>query len=368
MSGPGLIVFVDGLGYDAAVDRGLFPMLPDKRAIVPGVGYSVNIQAELFAGQSPDVAGFFCHWGYAPAGSRLAPLRPILEAWNAVIPAYSWPDVQAHRFLARIVGIDTLRIPFRELPWLKRVGEYHTSTGDTKLLRGGHLVSWARTGERAPRRDSVVCERTLELLRGDIDRPVIATLVDFDSVGHEPGPGTPEFEAAAVLLGRSVSELVQALEDRFPGSPVVVLSDHGQSIVTGATQLDLESVLGRADPKRYVSFVDSTIVRVWTDNPSILARARDYLEGRSHVLSEVERERFGITNERFGALIAIARDGTVFTPSHFHGRVIPKGMHGYHPDARSQWAVWASRGVNLDDATQMTPRLAHDAMMRAFIT
>ena len=28
----------------------------------PGLGFSVNVQMELFAGQQPDEAGFFCEW------------------------------------------------------------------------------------------------------------------------------------------------------------------------------------------------------------------------------------------------------------------------------------------------------------------
>lgn len=373
----GLIVFVDGLGADVAAERGLFSDLPDHRAIVPGVGYSVNIQAELFAGTSPDQAGFFCHWQYAPAGSRFRRLRPLLEAWSAMVPSHGWVDVQAHRLLARglpahRLGVDTLRIPFRELPWLGRAGEYHTVTGDCDLFRAAHLVSWAKTGQPAGRRDPVVFEAALDLLRRRVDRPVVTTLVDLDAIGHDPGPGSPAFEAATRVLDARVRALVSALDAYAPGAPVVVLSDHGQSPVTGAVDLAAEGglprILGRPRPDRWTWFVDSTIARVWSPDVARLEAARAYLGPRAHVLSEAERRRFGVIDPRFGDVIAIAPEGTVFRPSHFAGRAMPRGMHGYHPDARSQWAAWASRGIEPPPpSAPLAPIEAHQALRSAFL-
>ncbi|MEX2446266.1 MAG: alkaline phosphatase family protein [Dehalococcoidia bacterium] len=367
MSAPGLIVFVDGLGAEAAEERRLFRSLPDHRAVVPGLGYSVNIQAELFAGTTPDDAGFFCHWQYAPQGSRAAAVRPLLEAWSALVPAHSWLDVQAHRALARGLGMDALRIPLRELAWLRRTGDYHTVTGDCDLFRSAHLVSWARAERPVGRRDAVVFEQALALLRRRVERPVVATLVDFDAVGHDPGPRTPPFEAAAQQLDVRVSRLVEALDAYAPDAPVVVLSDHGQTAVRDALDLALDRTLGRPAPGRWVSFIDSTVARVWSPDPALLGRAREALEAHAHVLSEDERRRFGVTSRRFGDLITVAPEGAVFRPSHVSGRSISPGMHGYHPDTPSQWAAWASRGVPVPDTPRLSTLEAHGALTSRFV-
>ena len=65
---PCLLVFIDGLPsahMDILADSGEWS---SRKSVTPGLGFSVNIKAEMFAGMSPDMAGYFNEWSYTHKG------------------------------------------------------------------------------------------------------------------------------------------------------------------------------------------------------------------------------------------------------------------------------------------------------------
>ncbi len=79
---PILIIFIDALPHDRGV--GIVKKLNSTvhSRSVPGVGYSINVKSELFAGMNPDEVGYFCEWNYNPSKSTpalVSLLTPFVE-------------------------------------------------------------------------------------------------------------------------------------------------------------------------------------------------------------------------------------------------------------------------------------------------
>ena len=72
-----LVIFIDALPYEVAKK---FTSLKKYNIapLTPGYGYSVNLHAELFAGVTPDKAGYFGDMAYNGKPISLNPLMKLL--------------------------------------------------------------------------------------------------------------------------------------------------------------------------------------------------------------------------------------------------------------------------------------------------
>jgi hypothetical protein len=110
--------------------------------------------------------------------------------------------------------------------------------------------------------------------------------------------------------------------------------------------LDIEEKCGKASNDSYMYFSDANLLRVWIFDDALHAPIQTYLEQYPHgqILSDEERQTYGLTSSRFGEFIYVLDEKLAFQPSTF-ARNIPKGMHGYHPTVPSQQGValhWGS--------------------------
>ena len=55
-----LLIFIDALPYGCLSEAPFLSSFPFAARVVPGLGYSINIKAEIFGGYRPAEAGFFC--------------------------------------------------------------------------------------------------------------------------------------------------------------------------------------------------------------------------------------------------------------------------------------------------------------------
>jgi hypothetical protein len=115
---PIILMFVDGLPLTDAdtvvpADWLVSPM-------VPPLGYSVNIKAELFAGQNPDDLGWFCEWNIADEP------RPRWQGRAARVASKfagnDYIDYAAHRLLERTFHERLYNVPLECIHQLSKQG------------------------------------------------------------------------------------------------------------------------------------------------------------------------------------------------------------------------------------------------------
>ena len=124
-----------------------------------------------------------------------------------------------------------------------------------------------------------------------------------------------------------------------------VFSDHGMAKVIDSIEINLENEFGQCNETSYLYFKDSTMLRVWCFNTDIDNEIEHFLAQRTDgiLLSEIQRQYYGVTNPDYGTHIFILNEGLVFQPG-FFGRKTPKGMHGYLPEISSQQGILLIKG------------------------
>lgn len=347
--GGATVVFVDALArvYLDAYHRELafLDALPGRAEVEPGMGFSINIKAELLAGLTPDDLGFFCKWNRRPTPAFRVPRW--VKHLGRLFDGGQLTSRLAHRVFSRVVGVDLFTIPFGEIdlfePVLMPEAYAEGFPHPTILSRGGFRRVVHGPGLRTDAQVAAAAERALD--SGD---NVYVALIEPDAVGHRQGPQSAAMRAKLQEVGAHL-EALWAAHRRAGRGTFLVFSDHGMAPVTSRPWFDPEEAFGPPGPGRYACFSDSTMLRVWVEDP----RRREEFEGRlgslpwGALLSADERVRFGITSPAHGDFIVLAHEGVIPVPSHVggkHPRAV--GMHGYHPDLESQRGVvaWWSPG------------------------
>lgn len=345
MREPATIVFVDALA-EYYLDRyrdelAVVRDLPSRVGIEPGMGFSINIKAELLAGLTPDDLGFFCKWNYRPEPAFRVP------GWARILgglfDGHQLTSRLAHRVLSRVIGTDLFTIPFDEIDLFEPVGIPEAYLEDfphaTVLSEGGFRRVVHGPGMAS---DRAVTEAAVALMSSSDN--LYVTLIEPDAVGHRQGPHSAGMARKLEEVASQVEALWSA--HRAAGRGVFLLfSDHGMAPVTNHPWFDPADHFGPPGHRRYACFSDSTMLRFWVFDDSLRDRIGERLANLEWgtVLGAEERERFGITSMAHGDILFLVDEGVIPTPSHVggkHPRAV--GMHGYHPDLESQrgLAAW----------------------------
>ncbi len=347
---PTLIIFVDALGY-AQLER--LPRLSCwsyRARLKPGFGYSINIHPELFSGLTPDEVGFFGEWTVDPSRAPALKYRRLLPLLDRLFRPY---------FLNR--GLQTVLTArygrghiMPNIP-LARLGDFAIRgvkvsspdyTHPSIFSEFPDLVAIRSAGVPKGQRDATLVAQARDYVEGGA-RQLYLPLPDLDGIGHAHSTSSAEWSIHLGNIDNWVSELAQAFLGLHRDGDVFVVSDHGMADVDAGVAFDLESEVGAAQSGRYLYFTDSTLVRVWIDDPALGPPIADYF-ARSRVASLVtheERVEYGLTNPAFGDFIAVLGEGLCFKPSTF-ARNIPAAMHGYHPEVESQHATLLHYGAH----------------------
>ncbi len=340
---PSLIVFIDCLPF-SSLPAGFLAELPGRASVRPGFGYSVNQVTELFAGLTPDEAGFFNIFNYNPGNAWSRAWAPAVRLLSPLRRAY-YLDRVAHRALSRMVGF-TANIPFAYLGAFEPTGSYpfspsfpHPTLLGGPGFRGTAVLHSPLKDVPPPDRDRVLVERALGAVRAG--ESLFLSLPDLDSLVHSTGLGSPEFRARVQDYQAWVGELIAAFRHANPDGFVAVVSDHGAANVRGGYDLRIERHFGRPRPDRYMYFLDATLARFWVPDAGLRSEIAAHLEAERHgvLVTEDERSEYGIAARAFGDLVWVANEGVAISPS-FLGRGTAKGLHGYHPALPSQRAVF----------------------------
>jgi len=349
-----LLILVDGLPY-YRVSSDLAPFLASvgvRGPLEPGLGFSINIYPELFAGRQPDDLGYFNKWGLKRAEDFAQPRRIArLAAGVADVSRLSQLASRAlHKLWEGAIGEKNLaNIPFQLLPFYARnpseevleTGAYPTvfSIWGTKLLLSYKFPG--RLGEK----DNRTVEEALRAMGSGASLFVL--LGDLDGIAHVQGLDA-RFDAHVRRLDVWVEKLVRTFRQRHGSAAhVVVISDHGMARTdpSKAVSLRLQRRFGRIRYDTYVPFWDALMLRIWVQDQGLLSDMLDYVSGFEfgRVLSEEDRQYFGVTKREFGDIIFLLKEGFAFYPSFFGAR-FPKALHGYDPKLDSQQAFFGYLG------------------------
>ena len=367
---PALILFIDGLPHYELARTSIMRGFPVTCALQPPFGYSPNIYAELYSGLTADEVGFFNEWTRDadaerdPMNRALGALAPLLDLTRAT----GLTSTLAHRLAGKVARRSLANIPFRYLRWYahRAVKVYDTARfqHETLFRKYGFAVITGEQFRGIGQRDERVFSNGLEAIRRGGN--VYLSFVDYDNLCHRHGVASRIVRDRLQLLDQYVQLLDETFRSMHSDGAVFVVSDHGMVDVTDGYDLRIEAALGPAHPDDYLYFPDSVMCRIWCKKPGRVAEIRQYFEGLGvgHVITEGERDRWGVTDRAFGDLMFVL-DPPLCFQQNFHGWRLPLAMHGYHPDHYSQWGIFLARNTDLvSTGTVVTPIQVHGTFER----
>ncbi len=349
---PLLLIFIDGFPhYVLKKDNFFIGQLDTVAPLQPGFGFSVNIFAELYAGLTPDDAGYLNIWeleqgdDFGRTAVRVAPLK---KAAQRIVDRFTRRPQQfsrlLHKVYERIVHEGNIgNIPFSYLPYFRRSSgarpiNYIFDEPGMMVFRHEQIPGsiWDR--------DEAAYARALDSVkRGD---SVFVTFGSLDHTGHLAGPGSPRFVQRAKLVDGWCKEMIEAfLAAHSQDGHVVICSDHGHTDVHATVSLDFEKRFGKPGFDTYWYFLDSTMARVWVKDQQLRGRIAEFLGHHPDgtLLDDAKRAEYGISNQSFMDLLFVLHAGKTLWPSWTGGR-FPKGMHGYLPKEPSQQGIFVFHG------------------------
>ena len=349
MSKRALVIFLDAVPQMMLEEHAQFLSKFGKSgAMTPGLGFSLNLFPELFAGISPDQLGYFNKWTLSQAmwnGEEQPRTNPILSSVARIVDR----TTRGSQLLSRAIhkGFEKIyrqgniaNIPFEYLPYYVNNS---LQDGDVSYFFDElSYIEVVRFNEfRVPidQQDEYAFEEAC--LKAREGKSVFVTFGYLDHLGHLKGPESTEFKSRIELLDRWCEQLVDIFStvssDDFS---VVICSDHGMASVTEKVFLDLDKHIGRPSLSTYAYFLDSVIARIWVKTPALVEEISEYLSNLEvgRILDQELRSKYCTTNREFGDIIFMLDEGKLFWPG-WYGGWFPKGMHGYMPTEKAQQAM-----------------------------
>jgi len=324
-----LIVFIDAFPFKCKSI--LLDLLHDNIQsiveLIPEIGYSSNQHPALFSGLLPDEVGYFTDWDYngSKFGCKINYLKHDSNI-NFFI-----------NYLSSKIGLTSNNIPIGLKKYFSSKGIYYFKNPDKfKLLRINKLANFKLRYAKL-NKEFEMLDKLNEIKFTEKEFIVINSI---DHWGHLFGPYCMRYKELIINLIKKTSNIVNNFMKQYPKGKVMIISDHGMTVINRRKNLILEEMFGKQG-KKYIYFIDSVILRVWCID-EIYYNIKKYLTEEScKVLNKSERIYYGLTKKSFGSIIAIAPAGTVFNPNYFGTgiRHRVRGMHGYFPDEKTQHGI-----------------------------
>lgn len=330
-----VMIFVDSLPYTKALRMNSLTKF-NITSFKTGFGYSINILPMLLNTAYPDDLGYLNEWSYAP-DSKFKRFKTILQLLSRLRISY-YSDRFLHKLLSKITPI--ANIPFHLLPFFEsKLPDIYCGEALTNFKK----ITWKLFKQN---RDAQVYSVAKKALSSHDN--LFVTFTDLDHVGHAYGLSSPEYSSKFNEIDKYVNTLSRPIINA--GGKVIVFSDHGMANVTKSINISIEKAIGKAGKKSYIYFIDSTLLRIWIFDERLRSKIIHYLQRipDGQILTEKQRQKYGITSRKFGDIIFILNEGIVFSPN-FFGKKVPKAMHGYLPEIKSQHAVFASSDLKIDN-------------------
>jgi len=348
-----IVILLDGFPYKEAKQFSVFDDLGLQLIKVrPQFGFSINIKPAIYAGLSPDELGILNMW--QPDYQKIqnnqnnrAPdtiFRQIRRILDLSIRWWQPLSRSFHKLFDLFSSYsNTANIPFELLPFFTENHLDHSQAMGILSELGFSEITVKPTrdklGTRQADRDKIDA-----FYRGlSRSKLIYLPLIELDYIGHFYGFSSKKFIEHLGFLIAQVKIIVNQFRYKYgEDSKVVVLSDHGFTDITDNVFFNIEDYFGPPRPDRYLYFLDSTMARIWVYKDSLRRSIKQFCSEfhGGELLSDTDRNRYGITNQQFGDYFIILNEGMFFYPG-YYGGFVAKGMHGYRPELDSQQAFFA---------------------------
>lgn len=360
-----LIIFIDSLPYSVLKrEKNLYlSNIGNITPVQPGLGYSLNVYAELFAGLTPDEAGFFNKW---------MPKRDVQEkSFNDYFFRFlDYSRVNTllsrglHIIYAKATGRGNLaNIPFSYLKYFEKKGanfiffskEFPTIFNEFSLEMSISPLFKEKIGEN----DKQAFEKALKKVNNG--KNLFIMFGDLDGISHVYGLESDQYKNHILSLDQMCQKIVKEFKRKNgDDSEIIIFSDHGMASVNEGIELNLERIFGKVGVDRYLYFLDSTFLRLWIRDTSLKSDIEEYLKSlkKGILLDDDLRLRYGVTNRAFGDYLFLLNEGKVFFPGFMGGRLV-KAMHGYQPELESQAGIFIHSKENKRATTPNTAKMIY---------
>jgi len=352
-----LSMFIDALPYNEIKSK--YPSWFENMQVaelLPNVGYSSSLHWQLYCDKYPDERGVFVDWVKEPESNTgirlisklLAPLDKVGDL-----------GLLSRKVMNRIVFRKNVfaNIPYRFRGMFSEKGQYlfwNKNTYNREPIFEGYSVISQDEGHLTF--DAVMGKVRNAISSGEKNLFVVLGFADAE--GHVCRRGDLYDQRLKPYMD-NVHDIISEYLKLHPEEEVLIVSDHGMSTVEHHIDVGLEKKFGKPGKNSYIAYSDTAIMCIWVDDKVLRKEISDYLTTfeNGHLLNDIDRKRFGITDRKFGDLIFNLREGYVFSNNWF-GKSIKKprpegaGMHGFWPErcAHDQMAsvllINSSRRIN----------------------
>ncbi len=362
-----LFIFIDAFGWDILNGVNFFESeLPHRRRLRSVLGYSSTAVPSILTGRYPAEHGHFSFYYYDPVNSPFKWLKP-LRLTPDFLASRARVRNRISQYLKRIYGytgyFQIYSMPFKYIHLFDYCEKKSIFAPDgiingdnifTKLELADvdyHVSDWRASEERNfASVCSAVESRSIEW--------AFFYNADLDGILHIHGAGSMESLTRIGLYRKRLGELFDIVRRNYRESDIYVFSDHGMANTTEHHELwrDVEK-LGFRFGRDYAAVYDSTMARFWFFNQDARAAVTRLLNSKTYgrILGEEELKELKawFPDGKYGELFFMLQEKHLIVPS-FMVRKPIKGMHGYHPDAASSYAMIMSNRPLPDSVKAIT--------------
>lgn len=358
-----ILILIDGLRYDY-VNFSDSPFLYDLGKLnIEGIvkeTFAFELRPAFFAGLQPnecDVAHMFY---FDPVNSPFRSVNIRHLKRNRITRSLRKEAARRGYSLVKKIG-NCAEIPFEILKFFNFSEKYHTSEpgalNDKKTLfdylrSDGKKWLWIGYPDLSGTTVEVLDSFQKRLTGGEDF--IYLHFSELDWIGHEFGPHSDAQRLILKKIDEAIRQVYYKLNQTFDEVIGIIFGDHGQ--VEVAVNVDIEKKLSDTEleiGKDYVYFLDSTQVRFWFFNDNAKATILDLLsaipEGRILSRNDLDKLHFTFNHNRFGDLIFVVNDGIGIFPNFFQRSAPCKGLHGYLPEVKGNWAKLMITGIGVQE-------------------
>ena len=354
-----LFIFIDSFGHELIKKHGL--LLPEtihNKPLRMQFGYSATAIPSILTGQKPSTHGQFTFFYRSTNGFSIFKFFDTI--WFKAIPKFISNRRRFRVLLSRILKryfkingyFDLYSVPFDRLKYFdyseKKDLFDSNAFESTKNLKDlllenniSHFISDWRKSEDENFTD------LKNVVTNEAPSFIFAYFAGLDGVQHMYTKDGKETLDKLEYYRKNILNLLNITKEKYSDVEFAIFSDHGMTSLE--KEVNIKPLLEESGLKfgeDYLSFIDSTMLRIWYLNNHSKELLRKRIEAENipgRFLSIEEMKKWGVYFEdgKYGDDIFLVDPGVQLNPSDMGNMALP-GMHGYDPSDKDSDAVWMS--------------------------
>ena len=354
-----LSIFIDSYGYELIKMYGnLLDEVTESYPLEMQFGYSATAIPTILTGKEPFEHGQFTFFYRHFEGNSI--FKFFDSIWFKMIPNMVSKRRRFRVLLSRILKsyfnikgyFDLYAVPFKNLKYFDYSEKNDLFAAkafdDIKNLKDillekniPHFISdWRKSEEQN-------FAELSEIIEAGNKKFIFAYFAGLDGIQHMYTKNGNETKEKLNWYKNKISALLNMANQKYGQVEFSIFSDHGMTSLK--QEVNIYPIIDQLNLKfgtDYLSFVDSTMFRVWYLNPEVRNLIRDTIANSNipgRFLSELELIDWGINfpDHKYGDDIFLVNPGVQLNPSDMGGKALP-GMHGYDPSDDDSYAIWLS--------------------------